>query len=95
MARFLTNGAASDDARNAFMLITCIYAWQVHNIWIGLGVLIGILLVVPITNVVIVKTAPINEKQPFVWLRANSWFWVTAALFLVAISGDGGADHQL
>jgi len=64
------------------MLGAAAYAWQLHNLFLGVAVLIGLVVVISVTNVLL-----LSLFQSFAVVRANRWAWVILAYAALAWSG--------
>lgn len=61
------------------------FGWQLHGWLAGLGVLIGLIVAISITNVAIMALAA--DKNVLSLLRVNRWSWVAAVAIVVTYSG--------
>lgn len=53
-----------------------LYAWQVHNFWIGGGMVIALYVFIGAMNLFIMTR---ESENAFKWMRLNRWSWVLLA----------------
>ncbi len=61
------------------------YAWKLHGLLAAIAVLIGLLIIISLTNLVV-----LTKFGSFRLLRVNRWSWVILAVVLLAVSGASG-----
>jgi hypothetical protein len=62
-----------------------LYGWQLHGWLTGLLLIIGLVVVISLTNIAILAAAP--ESRLFAMLRMNRWGWVVLAGIALIYSG--------
>lgn len=67
------------------MLSAAAYAWKLHGLIAAIAVLIGLLIVISLTNLAILA-----KSGSFTLVRMNRWAWLILTFFLLAASGASG-----
>ena len=66
------------------MLAVAAYGWQLHGWLTAGGILVGLFVIIAITNTVLMANSP--DHSVFRWVRVNRWFWVFLALIILMLS---------
>ena len=61
------------------------YGWQLHGWLTGLGILVGLVIIIAITNIALMATGP--DHSLFRRIRINRWAWVFIAAIILLLSG--------
>jgi hypothetical protein len=69
------------------VLLAAGYAWQVHSVWVGFAVLIGLFIVIGASNIIIMALAPDSSDVYRWWLRISRWDWLVVAFVGIGVSG--------
>ena len=67
------------------MLAVAAYGWQLHGWLTGLGILVGLVIIISITNIALMAKGPDDR-----WtrrIRMNRWGWVVIAAIILLLSG--------
>jgi hypothetical protein len=62
-----------------------LYGWQLHGWLTGLLLIIGLVVVIGLSNIAILAAAP--ESRLFALLRMNRWGWVVLVAASLTLSG--------
>lgn len=75
----------SDHYAHKFVLFSvAAYGFQLHGWLTGIGILLGLIIIIAITNSILMATA--SDQNVFRLIRVNRWGWiiVTAAILVVS-----------
>ena len=72
-------------AHKLAILSVAVYGWQLHGWLTGLGILVGLVIIISITNIALMTTGP-DDRWPR-RIRINRWGWVVIAAIMLLLSG--------
>lgn len=84
-SRYADNVAADNSLHWLALLSAAGYAWKLHGLLAAIAVLVGLLIVISLSNLAILA-----KSGSFKLLRLNRWSWVVLAVILLAASGASG-----
>ena len=72
-------------AHKLAILSVAAYGWQLHGWLTGLGILVGLIIIISITNIALMAAGP--DHKLLRRIRLNRWGWVVIAAIMLVLSG--------